>query len=291
MIALSPGPVVVIGDVMRDVLVRPDGPLIHGADRRAQILHAPGGSGANQAVWLAAAGVPVRFAARVGAADHAAIAGDMRAVGVDARLGADPDAPTGAIVALIDPGGERSFYTSRGANDRLCPADLPPDLLDGAGLLHVSGYALVEEGPRAAVAALIALAHARGIPVSVDPGSASFLAEIGAERFLNATAGAALCCLNLDEAAALGGLGPLAARYRTLVIKNGGGPAQVRIGGEQVAQASPALTPVIDTTGAGDAFLAGFLAALRKGAGVDDCLAAAHAMAARAVGRIGARPG
>ena len=159
-----PGFAVVVGDVMTDVIVKPEGPLARGTDRRARIATLPGGSGANQAAWLGHFGVPVRFAARVGAGDVAASAASLRAFGVEPRLAADNHLPTGTLVTLLDPDGERSFLTDRGANDALGPGDLPESLLDGAALLHVSGYALFGEGPRAAVLALMAAARRRGLP-------------------------------------------------------------------------------------------------------------------------------
>ena len=63
--------ILVIGDVMTDVIVRPEGPLARGSDRRASIAFKPGGSAANQAAWLASFGVEVDFVGRVGAADVA----------------------------------------------------------------------------------------------------------------------------------------------------------------------------------------------------------------------------
>ena len=289
---------VVVGDVMRDVLVRPEGPPLRGADRRAEVRFAPGGSAANCACWLAALGVPARFAGRVGAADLTALEVEFRAAGVRPRLSPDPDAPTGALVALVDPAdGERSFLTSRGANDRLGAADLPDDLLDGAGLLHVSGYAMVAEGPRAAVTDLIARAVARGVAVSVEPGSASFLAEIGAERFLKAIAGARLLFPNRDEAEALTGetdpeaqAARLAPRFEVLAIKDGAGVARVWVEGARAAESAPPPARMVDSTGAGDAFAAGFIAGWLAGDAPGDCLAQAHATAARAISHMGARP-
>lgn len=293
----SAGRVIVVGDVMRDVLVRPDGPLIPGADQRAEIVHAAGGSGANQAAWLAAMGVQVTFVARVGADDHAGLCADFRAAGVDPALAADQGADTGTLVALIDQGAERSFYTSRGANDHLCADDLPHTLLDGAALLHVSGYAMVAEGPRKAVAALMAEAAARGVPVSVDPGSASFVTEIGPQMFLALTEAATFCFPNRAEAAVLAAsddrdvqAATLSARYAVLVTKDGADAARVHVRGALVAEATPAPITALDATGAGDAFAAGFLAAWLRGAPPQDCLAAGHDAGARAVLRLGARP-
>ncbi len=160
----------VVGDVMTDIVVRPEGPLAHRADTRATIRALPGGSGANQACWLDAEGVETRFAGRVGAADLERQAALLSASGVDARLAADDALPTGTLVTLLSPdAGERSFLTDRGANVALCRADLPHALLDGIDLLHVSGYALFEAGPRAAVRELLAEASRRNIPVLHRP--------------------------------------------------------------------------------------------------------------------------
>src|SRR5579862_1206246 len=148
----------VVGDVMTDIIVRPEGPLALGADRRATIVARPGGSGANQAAWLAHFGVKARFVGRVGAADHEAEAAIFRRAGVEAHLAADSVRETGRLIALIDPSGERSFLTDRGANDGLVPSDIPDMLIDGVHHVHLSGYSFVAEGPRRAAIDLIARA-------------------------------------------------------------------------------------------------------------------------------------
>jgi len=220
--------VLVVGDVMVDIIVRPEGPLASGADRRASIRPCPGGSGANQAAWLAACNVKARFAGRVGCADHALQGRLLEAAGVEPLLGADETLPTGALVALIALDGERSFLTDRGANARLCRADLPITLLDGVDLLHVSGYALFSPGPRAAVRELMDAAGRRDIPVTVDPASHSCLEEVGPENFLEWTRQAHICFPNEAEAAMLAGtadpeeqLRALSRRFELVVIKRG----------------------------------------------------------------------
>src|SRR5271166_3468990 len=92
--------VLLIGDIMTDVIVRPHGPLAKGSDRRASIAFEPGGSAANQAAWLASFGVAVDFVARVGAADVAAEAARLSQVGVTPHLLGDSERPTGKLVAL-----------------------------------------------------------------------------------------------------------------------------------------------------------------------------------------------
>src|SRR6185503_10585704 len=163
------------------------------------------GAGANQACWLAHEGVSARFVARVGVADRARQKMLLAQYGVDARLGADAKFPTGTLVTLLLPDGERSFLTDRAANLKLDSADLQVSLLEGVDFLHVSGYALFEAGPRDAVLGIIAKAKRRQIPFAVDPASYSFLEEVGRDRFLHWTRGATLFFPNKAEADVLTG--------------------------------------------------------------------------------------
>jgi sugar/nucleoside kinase (ribokinase family) len=293
----EPPRVLVVGDVMTDVVVRPEGALVTGADRRATIRTLPGGAGANQAVWLAALGVKARFAGRVGRAEHARQVALLEAARVEVALGADDDLPTGQLVALISSDGERSFFTDRGANERLCREDLPDRLLDGIGLLHVSGYALFSPGPRAAVRELVAEARRRGMFVSVDGGSHSFLEEVGAEAFLEWTRGADICFGNREEARVLTGAGDageqlksLTEHYNLAVVTRGAEGAVAGHGEERWAVPAQSAQ-VLDTSGAGDAFLAGFLARwLASPHEVEACLRGGTEAAGRAVAGPGSRP-
>ncbi|PZQ51627.1 MAG: ribokinase [Rhodovulum sulfidophilum] len=290
------GAVVVIGDVMTDILVRPEGPIVAGSDRRAEIRTIPGGGGGNQAAWLAHHGARVRLAARVAAADRARLAAAARADGVEPWLGADPDRATGVLVALVGADGERSFLTDRGANLGLCAADLPDALLEGARLVHVSGYALMAPGPRAAVLGFLDRARAAGLAVSVDPGSASFLAEMGPAAFLDGIAGADFFFPNAAEAEILTDLGDpeaqlarLAPRFGRVALKRGARGAMLAHGPARWSNPAPRVA-AIDTTGAGDAFLGAFLAAWLRGAENSRCLEVAIAAGAAATTALGARP-
>lgn len=289
--------VLVVGDVMTDIIVRPEGPPAVGADRRATIRMLPGGAGANQACWLAAEGVEVRFAGRVGAADRPREKLHFAEYGVDAHLAADAALPTGTLVTLLSPQGERSFLTDRGANLNLSRADVPDMLLDGVGLLVVSGYALFEPGPRTAILALLAEARGRGIAVAVDPASYSFLESAGPDDFLEWTRGANFFFPNEDEARVLTRTGDPAAqlerltkRYPVVALKRG--PAGALAGdaeGGRWSAAAPSVD-VIDTSGAGDAFLAGFLAAWLRGETIEQALKRGVALGSHAVTTMGARP-
>lgn len=292
-----PGRVLVVGDVITDILVVPQGAIARGTDTRATIRQMPGGSGANQAVWLASEGAEVSFVARIGSGELAALTDYFEGRGVMPMLSPDADLPTGTLICLVDTDGERSFLTDRGANAVLSASDLPQSLLAGISLLHVSGYALFEPGPRAAVLALIAAAHASGIPVSIDPASTGFLAEVGPENFLAWTSGADFLFPNSDEAELLTGetqaegqIAALAPHYRALVLKRGAEGALLAVR-DAAPIALPAIeTQVRDTTGAGDAFLAGFLAAHLRGESPQAALAFAIASGARAVAQLGAQP-
>ncbi len=286
--------VLVVGDVINDVIVRPAGPAATDTDTMAAIASVPGGSGGNQAAWLAALGVPVRLAARVGAGDADAQRQLLVEAGVDPRLSVDPELPTGSIVVVVGEGGTRSMYTDRGANARL--GNLGVDLLAGVGHLHVSGYALIEPGSRAAVASLWQAAGQSGLTRSVDAASAAFMGEIG-PAFLDWTEGADIVFANLAEGNVITGTDEadgndvatrLVQSYPVVVLKLGSSGAIVATPSERVA-CPPADGAVVDPTGAGDAFCAGFLSRWLGGAALHEACAAARQAAAGAMATVGAR--
>lgn len=292
------GRVIVVGDVMTDVIVIPEGPLVRGSDRRARIVSRAGGSGANQAVWLGAEGVPVRFVARVGAGDKPQLDGYFRGRKVEPLLVADPERASGVLVTIVDADGERSFLTDRGANLALSPTDLPVSLLDGARMLVLSGYSLFAEVPRGAVRGLASEALSRGMPVAVDAASVGFLREVGAARFRDWTRGFSLLFANAEEALVLTGIEGLAeqmqqlgADYQQVVIKLGAAGAAVGGRAGIVAQLPAPPVAVVDSTGAGDAFAAAYISAQLRGRGTADCLAAGIAAGSAAVTRVGGQPG
>jgi sugar/nucleoside kinase (ribokinase family) len=248
-------------------------------------------------MWLAALGVAARFMGRVGAGDHARLDDLFRTHGVDAVLVSDPDLPTGRLFSRVDNVGERSFFTDRGANLTLVPGDLSEGLLDGIGLVHLSGYTFFEPGTRQAARELMRRAKAVDIPVSVDPASAGFLKEAGAATFLGWCAGAALIFPNEEEAAFLAGTDDpeqqcrqLGLHFDTVVIKRSARGAI--LGGRSGISARAPARPVdaIDTTGAGDAFYAGFISALMEGKDPGGCLESGNAAGTRAASKLGAQP-
>jgi len=291
------GRVIVIGDVMTDVIVIPEGPLVRGSDRRAAITTRPGGSGANQAVWLGSMGTPVSFVARVGARDKPHLEAYLRGFHVDPVLIADPLRPSGMLVTIIDVDGERSFLTDRGANLDLSHSDMPVWLLDETRYLLVSGYSLFAEKPRHAARWMAGEALARGIPVAVDAASVGFVEEVGAAKFLEWTEGFSTLFANADEARALSGsddlevqMHTLGRTYKRVVIKLGASGAAVGdANGVKARLPAPPVT-VVDTTGAGDAFAAAFVTEDLKGADLETCLMCGIEAGSAAVTKIGGQP-
>jgi sugar/nucleoside kinase (ribokinase family) len=290
---------VVIGELMVDVVVRPSGPPARASDTPARISFAGGGSGANVAAWAAWLGAPVALVCRVGADERGLTAVEaLRAAGVDVRAIVDGERPTGTCVALVEPGGERTMLPDPGAND--APAEFPDDLT--ARHLHVSGYSLLRPAARPGALAAIERARAAGMTVSIDPASWALIRP-------GLIPPADLLLPNEEEAAVLSGHDDPAVAAHELVggdaaahehVRGGGAAPEVivKLGeagalwtdGNKVVRAPAEPVEVVDTIGAGDAFAAGFLVARLRGAGPREALAAGCATAARAVSRAGARP-
>jgi sugar/nucleoside kinase (ribokinase family) len=286
--------VVALGDLMVDVVVRLSGPFARGSDVPAQIRFHGGGSAANVAAWLAAAGAEVALVARVGEDERGRdAAAELRAAGVDARLAADPELATGTCLVLVGPDGERTMAPDAGANDALGSEDLEDELLLEGSHLHVAGYSLLRSGSRSAACSAIARARAAGMTVSVDPSSSALLSA----GFLDDAAGATLLLPNASEAHALTGDSDperagrsLARRFGEVVVTLGAAGALWTDGDAVLRAAAEPVDAVVDSTGAGDAFAAGFLSERARRAGVAEALAAGCRLAARAVTTRGARP-
>ncbi|MEI5523374.1 PfkB family carbohydrate kinase [Streptomyces brasiliscabiei] len=294
------GALLVVGDVVTDVVARHRGPLAAGTDTASAIRTLPGGAGANVACWAAHRGcADVRLLGCVGTDGAEWHERELRASGVRPQLVVDPDAATGTVICLVDTGdaAERTFLTDSGAALRLDPGHWSPSLLDGVARLHLSGYLFFSEPSRELAAVALESARARGVPVSVDPASAGFLARLGVDRFLALVEGVDVLLPSRDEACLLTGLpdpADAAAKLSRLVplvvAKQGADGALIARGGgiESRIPAAPAVPR--DTTGAGDAFTGAFLAALLAGAEVEKAAAEGCAAGARAVGEVGGRP-
>jgi sugar/nucleoside kinase (ribokinase family) len=289
--------ILIIGDVMLDVIVKPSGPIVLGSDRQARIETHAGGSAANQAAWVAHFGGEVTFVAKVGLNDVASHQATFVNSGVTPFLAVDESAITGVLVTLVDPDGQRSFLTDRAANQNLDIEDLPDSILEGVAILHLSGYSFFSTRSRAAVSDIVTRAKERGILITVDPGSAGFLAEGNRAEFFEWTKDASICFPNNDEARVLAGSEQpdvqrrvLNRHYPLVVIKRGELGAEACVDGEVRLHVAAPKVEVVDTTGAGDAFLAGFLTAVSKKQTLEAALRAAIQAGSNATKSFGGRP-
>ncbi len=286
---------------MTDTIAHAAVRLARGSDTPAEVTMHGGGSGANIAAWLAADGAQVAFIGRRGA-DIPGRNRDMELMGygVDARLVMDPDRPTGTCVVMVTHTGDHTMLSDPGANAALSPEDLPADLFTPGTHLHVSGYTLLNEGSRQAGLAALSHAQRAGMSVSVDGASSAPLERTGAEPFLQLTSGpTTLLFVNADQGKVLTGRDDpvqaarvLNAWYPHVVMKLGADGALYYANGrpEPVRVPGPPVERIVDGTGAGDAFCAGFLPAWLDKKPPGEALVSGCRLAARALGLVGARP-
>ncbi|MFC5829350.1 carbohydrate kinase family protein [Nonomuraea insulae] len=294
---MTDGALLVIGDVVTDVVALHGSAVMAGTDTAADIVLRPGGSGANTAAWAASLGAEVHLLAKLGYDSSEWHATELIKTGVRPHFSVDSGHPTAVVIAMVDKSGERSMLTNRGAGGLISEADWNPSLLEGAERLHLSGYVLfAEPGLRLARRAM-ADAVAAGVAVSLDPASTGPLREFGVERFTRETARARLIIPNLDEALLLTGATTaeraavlLSETYGTAVVKLGADGALAAMDGAVVATAAGVSAEVVDSTGAGDAFAAGYLAATLRGYGEQAALEAGCRAGAECVAQVGGRP-
>ncbi len=270
--------ILVVGDVVDDIGVRPLGTINAASDTESEIRMTPGGSAANVAAWLGHLGSYARFIGKAGSDGVVRHVDALTAYGVDARITADPVLPTATIVLTLDDAADRTMYVDRAANRTLRTTDLPTDLWNEIEWLHLTGYSFFDDGVRPTVIELMAEARRRKIGVSVDPSSLGFLEVAGRDEFIGWVGDADLLFPNDDEQGFLRLDGDVVVTL---------GPAGATFG-EHAVPATPA--EVIDTTGAGDAFCAGFLSVWTKQRDAAKALAAGADAAAQCVAVRGARP-
>ena len=290
------GRCVIVGDVMMDVTARISSAIEYGSDTPASVSVQAGGSAANTAAWLASMGHAATF---VGCVGDDAFGRDvldvLESAGVDARLAVCADRPTGTCVVIVDGRGERTMFPDKGANDTLDAGAVVAVGLASGDHVHLSGYVLLNPQTRQSGVRILQHARSAGATTSLDAASAGPLRQ-QRSNVLDVLDLVDILIANEDEATALTGetdttaaLARLAGLVPTAVVKRGSLGVLARSGSTHVDQAAR-QTAVVDTTGAGDAFAAGFLAAWLSGADPVDAVRDGQTLAAAAVGRVGAGP-
>jgi sugar/nucleoside kinase (ribokinase family) len=266
----APARILVLGDLVLDVVLAAAWPVETGTDVPGRVEIRQGGSAANTARWLARLGAKVQLVCSVGR-DGAgrSLVNQLERDGVTVRAIRVAGARTGRIGVLVAPGGERSFVADRRAADRLSPDDLRADWFDRVELVHLPAYSLLGEPLGRAGARAIELGRERGALVSLDLASIRPLLADGRRAARELIAGARpdiLFATEPEADALLGRQVPdgLLELAGIAVIKRGNRGARVVAREQHVEEplrfdvATPTVS-VADTTGAGDAFDAGFL--------------------------------
>lgn len=287
---------VVVGDVIDDIIVVPQGPVRPDTDTTSTISRHEGGSAANTAAWMASLGAPVDFVGCVGAGDRDRHAQALQAHGVTPLLRQHGELPTGTIVIVVD-GEQRTMLTDRGANAGLRASDVTDELLAAAKVVHLTGYSLVDAFSAADLGELIERAHAHAAIVTLDPGSAGFIADYGVAAFRSALSGVDVLLPSLDEARLLAGsvadraiIDALVQIAPAVVLTRGASSVLVARRDAATIEITVDAAAAVDPTGAGDAFTAGLLTALLGGADLVEAARAGVNVAGEAVTRHGARP-
>jgi ribokinase len=262
--------VVVLGDLVVDVVLAPDRDIERATDVTGRVMLRQGGSAASTARWLGRLGAKSTLITSIGRdVTGRALVAALTADKVQVRAVRIAGARTGRIGVFVEPGGQRSFVTERGAALRLRPEDLKAEWFAGADLLHLPAYSLLDQPLGRAGMVATRMAREAGALVTVDLSSSGPLLEHGrrAAVALVREASPDLLFATRDEARALLGakgderlldLAPVA------VVKRGKKGATILLrDGKAALRFEVATTPLknVDTTGAGDAFDAGFLEA------------------------------
>lgn len=294
---------IVVGDLTLDVVLSPDRALLSGTDVPGAVRLRQGGSAANAARWLSRLGVQTQLVCAVGRdGPGRALIEAIRSDGVVVRAVRIAGRPTGRIGVLVSAAGERSFVADRGAADQLAPVDLRAAWFETADLLHLPLYSLLGEPLGSAGREAVRLARAAGAAVSLDLASVGPLLAAGrpaALALVRAVAPDVLLATATELSALLGlpnrpELGARALELAPVVIvKRGSNGASVHLldasGASITFDVATQPLTASDTTGAGDAFDAGFLAGLIEGrragrstpAGLRRAVLAGHRAAAR----------
>lgn len=261
--------IVTVGDLLLDVIVRLGQPLAEGADADAVTQLGPGGQAANVAAWVAELGGAARFVGKRADDEAGGIAvRGLEGYGVEVR-GPVVEGRTGTVVSLVGVDGERTMASDRGVSPDLRADELDPSWFRSE-TLHLPGYSLL----RAPIdgAALEAARLARTL--SVDLSSWSAIRDFGPERFRERLEALSPDVVFANEAEEEIVGGPISAALWIVKL----GPRGARFGAEELPARA---VEVVDTTGAGDAFAAGWLVG-----GAELALEAA----ARCVAKLGSMP-
>ena len=291
--------VLCIGDVMLDVIARIDvapQKINYGSDTASRISTNGGGAAGNVSAWLTRTSARSTIVSHVGDDPAgAALIAEFDSLGVTHENLVIAGQPSGVVVVLVDSSGERTMFPDKGANSLLQVSDLPD--LAGFQAVYISGYALLNPLARPAVLAMIEKIKSDGIPIYFDPASVGAMKEVTDNELHQWFALMNVLLLNEEESIYLTGsvdieraLDYLLEFSEVVVIKRGSLGAIAKARGYDSISVAAIATSVVDTTGAGDSFAAGFISAFASKHDLTAALTAGCELAAGCVAIVGGRP-
>jgi sugar/nucleoside kinase (ribokinase family) len=291
--------VLCIGDVMLDVIARINvspQKINFGSDTASRISTSSGGAAGNVAAWLTRTDARSTIVSHVGDDPAgAAIVAEFDALGVSHGDLVIPGETSGVVVVLVDSSGERTMFPDKGANSRLTVTDLPD--LGSFQAVYISGYALLNPLARDGVLAMIEKIKADGLPIYFDPASVGAMKDVADKELHNWFSMMDVLFLNEEESIYLTGsvdieraLNYLLDFSQVVVIKRGSAGAIAKARGFDSISLPAVAATVVDTTGAGDSFAAGFIASYSKNHDLTAALQAGGELAAGCVAIVGGRP-
>jgi sugar/nucleoside kinase (ribokinase family) len=257
-----------------------------------------GGSAANTAACLASLGAPAAFIGKV--RDDTLgqfFTHDIRAAGVEYRMAPVPEGPsTGCCLIMVTPDAEKTMCTNLGIGALLGPDEVDAAAIATARVVYMEGYLYGDRPTDAAVARAIELARDAGTEVALSLSDPYWVQLHGAE-LESLLEHVDLLFANEQEACGIAGtadldsaLAALARRCATVAVTRGGQGSVVATNGHVISVEAAPVDRVVDTTGAGDSYAAGFLYGFIKGLNPQRCARLGGLAAAEIVGHLGARP-
>jgi sugar/nucleoside kinase (ribokinase family) len=291
--------VLCIGDVMLDVVTKIDvmpSQINYGSDTPAKISTHGGGAAGNVASWLTRTDAQATIVGHVGDdAAGSALVTEFDQLGVAHHNLVIDEGHSGVVVVLVDPTGERTMFPDNGANSGLHIGDLP-DLAE-YNAVYISGYSPLDPLSLPGIKEMISKIREASIPIYFDPASVGGMKEVAIAEVQSWLPLMNVLLLNEEEAMYLSGhsdiekaLDHLLHDCQTVVIKRGSHGAIGKSRGSESVSIPAIPTTVSDTTGAGDAFAAGFISHFTINHDLTRALMAGAEVAARCVAIVGARP-
>lgn len=284
-----------VGDAMIDVVVKYQGEIQFNSDTPSIISIRSGGAAANTSVWAARLGINSVFVGRVGDdATGKSFTSELKDNSVRFKDIETKGSSTGTVVVLVDERGERTMFPSRGANSHLTLSDFPDIEFDA---LYLSGYSLFDKESSASALMILEKVKRLNKLIFLDPASTGLMRGYDREKLLQDIDGVDFLLLNEEEAQFLSQRDSIEEMLDFLlrysfctVIKRGRDGASAKIRNGSVTSVNAQSVEVVDTTGAGDAFAAGFIAGWLTSGEIENALQSGCKVAAECVANIGARP-